>query len=392
MSGVSYTEDVSGPLSALRVMELSAIGPVPFCGMLFSDMGANVLRLDRVKEAGLGIGTAPGFDVFGRGKRSVGVDLKRREHAELALALAARADILIEGYRPGVMERLGLGPDVCLARNPRLVFGRMSGWGQLGPLAAEAGHDINYIAVSGALRAMGRPQDPPPPPLAIVGDFAGGALMLAFGLLCAVLEARRSGVGQVVDAATFDGVNLLMAPFHALVDSGRWDDERRGANLLDGGAPWYDSYETRDGKYMAVGAIEDKFYVELLRVLGLDPASLPTRSDHGQWPVLRRALAAAFKSRSREEWTALFRGKDACVAPVLSLREARQHPHAVARESFVLANGFTQPAPGPRLSRTPGRIGAKAPRPGERGEAALLEWGLSRSDVAAFRKCGGICN
>jgi alpha-methylacyl-CoA racemase len=390
MCDVSTLRSVTGPLSGLRVMEFSAIGPVPFCGMLFSDMGADVLRLDRFKDAALGIGTDSRFDVFGRGKRSVAVDLKRREHVELALALAARADILIEGYRPGVMERLGLGPEVCLARSPRLVFGRMSGWGQHGPLAMEAGHDINYIALSGALHAMGRPQDPPPPPLAIVGDFAGGAMMLAFGLMCALLKARQSGDGQVVDAAIFDGVNLLMAPFHALLDAGRWDD-RRGANVLDGGAPWYDSYETGDGKYIAVGAIEDKFYTELLRVLGLDPASLPERHDRSQWPVLRRAFSSAFKRRSRDEWCQLFQGTDACVAPALSLREVRHHPHAVARGSFVTANGFAQPAPSPRLSRTPGRIGAKAPQPGESGEAALLEWGLSRTDVAAFRDCGGVC-
>jgi len=371
-------------------VEFSAIGPVPFCGMLLADMGADVLRLDRVNDPGLGIGKDQRFDVLGRGKRSVAVDLKRPQHVKLALDLAARADILIEGYRPGVMERLGLGPEVCLARNPRLVFGRMSGWGQDGPLAMSAGHDINYVGLTGALHAMGRPHDPPPPPLAIVGDFAGGAMMLIFGLLCALLEAQRSGKGQIVDAAIFDGVNLLMAPFHALLRAGRWLD-RRGANALDGGAPWYDSYETADGKYLSVGAIEDKFYEEFLHVLQLDPASLPQRSDREQWPALRTAFAAAIKRRKRDEWASLFAESDACVAPVLSMGEVASHPHSVARRSFVEANGFAQPAPTPRLSRTPASIGRKGPTPGEYGEAALLDWGVTHNEIAAFRDSGGLC-
>ena len=382
---------MSGPLAGVRVIEFAGIGPAPFCGMLFADMGADVVRVDRVQQVELGQGIDPKFDFFGRGKRSLGIDLKRPLHLETALRLVERADVLIEGYRPGVLERLGLGPDVCRSRNPRLVYGRVTGWGQSGPLAQAAGHDINYIALTGALHAIGRAGQAPVPPLALLGDLAGGAMFLAFGILCALHEASISGQGQVVDTAITDCVSVLMGPFYGRLAADLWHD-RRGANVLDAGAPWYDSYETRDGKYVSIGPIEERFYAQLVHKMGLDPAALPDRHDRSSWPLLRETFALAFKSRTRDEWCTLLEGGDACFAPVLSLSEAPSHRHNVARRSFVDLHGYLQPAPGPRLSRTPGAVARPAPRTGEGGAGALADWGLGASDIEALRASGGICD
>ncbi|MSQ72480.1 MAG: CoA transferase [Betaproteobacteria bacterium] len=382
---------MSGPLSGLKVIEFAGIGPGPFCGMLLADMGADVLRLDRVKATELGIGIDPRYDVLGRGKRSIGLDLKQPAHVALALELVATADALIEGFRPGVMERLGLGPEVCLAKNPKLVFGRMTGWGQDGPLAPRAGHDINYIALTGALHAIGRAGQAPVPPLALLGDFGGGAMFLAFGLVSALLEAQRSGRGQVVDAAIADGVALLMAPFYARHAAGLWNDER-GANVLDGGAPWYDSYETADGAYVSIGAIESRFYAELLRRLGLDQKTLPEQHDRSNWPKLREIFAARFREQTREAWCRAFEGSDACFAPVQSIADAPSHPHFAARGTFSAPRGYPEPAPGPRLSRTPGEVTRAPPRTGEGGAAALADWGLDTTRIAAVKASGAVCD
>ena len=377
-----------GPLTGLRVIEFAGIGPGPFCGMLLADMGADVLRLDRAQPVELGQGIDPKYDVLGRGKRSVGLDLKRPEHVKIAQSLVDRADAVIEGFRPGVLERLGLGPDECLARNPKLVFGRMTGWGQDGPLSPTAGHDINYIAITGALHAIGR-KEGPVPPLALLGDFAGGAMFLAFGVVCALLEAQHSGKGQVVDAAISDGTALLMAPFFARHAAGLWRDERE-ANGLDGGAPWYDSYETADGAFVSIGAIEQRFYDELLSRMGLDPASLPKRGDRNNWPALRQIFTDTIRKKSRNEWTRVFEGSDACFAPVLSLAEVPEHPHHRSRGVFSHEHGYPEPAPAPRLSRTPGQRTRTAPRPGEGGVSALADWNFSAADISGFEAIGAI--
>jgi alpha-methylacyl-CoA racemase len=380
---------MSGPLSGLKVIEFAGIGPAPFCGMLLADMGADVLRLDRAEAIELGLGGDAHFDVLGRGKRSIGVDLKNAAHVALALELIDAADAVIEGFRPGVLERLGLGPEICLARNPKLVFGRMTGWGQDGPLAHAAGHDINYIAISGALHAIGRKGEAPVPPLALLGDFGGGAMFLAYGVVCALLEAQRSGRGQVVDAAIADGVALLMAPFYARQAAGMWNDER-GANALDGGAPWYDSYQTADGAYVCIGSIESRFYGELLRRLELDPATLPKQHDRSGWPRLRETFAARFRQKTRDEWCRVFEGSDACFAPVLSIAEAPAHAQYAARGTFSAPHGYPEPAPGPRLSRTPGKVVRGAPRTGEGGASALADWGLGAARVAAIKASGAV--
>jgi alpha-methylacyl-CoA racemase len=375
-----------GPLAGVRVLEMAGIGPGPFCGMLLADMGADVLRVDRIEAADLGVGQLdPKFDITGRGRRSVALDLKRAESAAIVLSIVEKADALIEGFRPGVMERLGLGPEPCLGRNPRLVYGRMTGWGQSGPLADAAGHDINYIALSGALHAIGR--DAPVPPLNLVGDYGGGGAYLGFGIACALFEARGSGKGQVVDAAMTDGASSLMAMIYGLLGAGRWQDGR-AQNVLDGAAPWYDVYETADGKHVAVGAIEGRFYAELVRRLGLDAENLPKQHDRARWPELRAAFAAAFERRTRDEWARELEGTDACFAPVLSMEEAPRHRHNSARETFVEVAGVPQPAPAPRFSRTPGEIARQAPRRGEGGAAALADWGFSRETIAAFRDRG----
>jgi alpha-methylacyl-CoA racemase len=376
-----------GPLAGVRVLELEAIGPVPFCGMLLADMGAGVLLVDRPADPGLGFTLARRHDTLRRGRRSVMLDLKHPGAREAALQLADAADVLLEGFRPGVMERLGLGPDVLLARNPRLVYGRMTGYGQEGPLAARAGHDIDYIALAGALHAIGRAGEPPVPPLNLVGDFGGGGMLLAFGVACALAEVRASGRGQVVDAAMVDGASLLATMFSGMQAAGQWTDAR-GANALDSGAPWYDTYATRDGRFVAVGAIEPRFYAALLHGLGLDAAQLPAQQDRAGWPALRERFAAAFATRTRDEWCAVFDGIDACVAPVLTFDEAAAHPQARARAAHVTLAGVVQPAPAPRLSRTPGEARAAPPERGEGGEAALRDWGFDAAAVARLAALG----
>src|SRR5579872_4107867 len=354
-----------GPLSGLKVVEFAGIGPGPFCGMLLSDLGADVVRIDRLGGRG-GAKT----DITSRGRRSVALDLKRPEAVELCLQLMEKADATFEGFRPGVMERLGLGPDVALKRNPKLVYGRMTGWGQTGPLAGSAGHDINYIALAGALAAIGTPEQPIAP-LNLLGDFGGGSLYLVAGLLAAIIAARRTGEGQVVDCAICDGAASLMAMCAEMSAAGRWR-KARGANLLDGGAPFYRTYVCADGEHIAIGALEPRFYARLCALIGLDETI--DRDDPANWPALREKMAALFKTRTREEWRARLEGTDACFAPVLTLAEAARHPHLEARETFIAVDGVTQPAPAPRFSRTPAAIRAIEERPRTLAEAAAA-WG-----------------
>lgn len=365
----------SGPLSGIKVVEFAGIGPGPFCGMLLADLGADVLRIDRMETVG-----RPSRDIMGRGKRSVGVDLKSAAGIETALDLIEKADVLLEGFRPGVMERLGLGPAVALERNPRLVYGRMTGWGQTGPLSHSAGHDINYIALTGALHAMGRRGEPPAPPLNLVGDFGGGALYLAFGICAALLEARSSGRGQVIDCAMTDGAASLMTMFYGMKASGMWSDER-DANLLDGAAHFYDCYTCKCGGWLAIGAIEPQFHALLIPGLGLDPADFSPQMDPSRWPEYSARIAQAVSSRTRDEWMAQFEGTDACVAPVLSMTEAPLHRHNVARATFETAFGVLQPSPAPRFSRTPGAIRSAPPEPGAHTRSALADWGMPSDDI-----------
>ncbi|HYX66772.1 MAG TPA: CaiB/BaiF CoA-transferase family protein, partial [Burkholderiales bacterium] len=369
-----------GPLAGIKVVEFEAIGPAPFAGMLLADMGADVLVVDRPAESGLGLERSRWYDVMMRGKRSVTLDLKSASGKEAALQLVARADVLIEGFRPGVMERLGLGPDPVFKRNERIVYGRMTGWGQEGPLAPRAGHDIDYIALAGVLHAFGRKGERPVPPLNLIGDFGGGGMLLGFGVACALLEASRSGRGQVIDAAMVDGAALLAAMFSGFLAAGSWSEER-GVNILDTGAPWYDVYETKDGKHVAIGAIEPKFFAELTQKLRLD--DLPAQNDRSRWPEMRRRFSEAFRSKTRDEWDAIFAGSDACFAPVLGWREAREHPHARARSAYVPVGRVEQPAPAPRFSRTPGEIRRAPPERGEGGGQALKDWGFSEGDISS---------
>ncbi|MGW3118908.1 CaiB/BaiF CoA transferase family protein [Streptomyces sp. NPDC001107] len=359
-----------GPLSGVRVVELAGIGPGPFAAMLLADLGADVVRVDRPGGVGLAINTE--YDITNRNKRSVIVDLKSADGPARVLDLAARADILIEGYRPKVAERLGVGPEACHARNPALVYGRMTGWGQEGPLAHRAGHDIAYIALTGTLGMIGSPDEPPAVPANLLGDYAGGSLYLVVGVLAALHHARAGGTGQVVDAAIVDGTSHLAAMIHGMLAAGGWQD-RRGANLLDGGCPYYGTYETADGKHMAVGALEPQFYDEFVRVLGI-PEHADARKDWTRWGELREAVAARFKSRTRDEWTAVFEGSDACVAPVLSLREAPHHPHLAARGTFTGHGGITQPAPAPRFSATPTAVRTGPAQPGADTAAVARDW------------------
>ena len=376
-----------GPLAGLRVLEFEGIGPGPFCGMMLADMGADVLLVDRESDSRLGFGRERWYDTMFRGRRSVTLDMKTPAGVAAARRLAQRADAVIEGFRPGVMERLGLGPAVLLADNPRLVYGRMTGWGQDGPLASRAGHDINYIALSGALHAIGRAGGPPVPPLNVVGDFGGGGMLLAFGIACALVEAQRSGHGQVIDAAMVEGASLLTTMMTGLRAAGRWG-EARGTNVLDSGAPWYDTYETRDGRHVAIGAIEPKFYAELLARLGLPADSLPAQHDRDGWPVLRERFAAVFRTRTRDEWNALFADADACLSPVLTFAEAETHPHLAARGAFVEVGGVTQPAPAPRFSRTPGAVRGAPPERGAGGRAALADWGFDAAAIDELAALG----
>nr|WP_127893636.1 CaiB/BaiF CoA-transferase family protein [Streptomyces sp. S10(2018)] len=367
------TPGTEGPLAGVRVVELAGIGPGPFAAMLLADLGADVVRVGR--PGGPGLGIDPAHDVTNRNKRSVVLDLKAPDGPARVLDLAERADVLIEGYRPGVAERLGVGPRDCHARNPRLVYGRMTGWGQQGPLARRAGHDIGYIALTGTLGMIGGPDEPPAVPANLLGDYAGGSLYLVVGVLAALHHAREHGTGQVVDAAIVDGTAHLSAMIHGMLSAGGWQD-RRGANLLDGGCPFYGTYETADGRYMAVGALEPQFYAEFMRLLGL-PGLAPARDDIARWPELREAVAARFKSRTREEWTAVFADSDACTAPVLSLREAPHHPHLAARATFTEHAGITQPAPAPRFSATPTAVRTGPALPGADTEAVVRDWGLA---------------
>ncbi|MFC9465749.1 CaiB/BaiF CoA transferase family protein [Streptomyces coelicoflavus] len=362
-----------GPLSGVRVVELAGIGPGPFAAMLLADLGADVVRVDR--PGGPGLGIDPARDVTNRNKRSVVVDLKAPDGPARVLDLAERADVLIEGYRPGVAERLGVGPGDCHARNPRLVYGRMTGWGQQGPLAQHAGHDIGYIALTGTLGMIGAPGEPPAVPANLLGDYAGGSLYLVVGILAALHHARATGTGQVVDAAIVDGTAHLSSMIHGMLAAGSWQD-RRGANLLDGGCPFYGTYETADGRHMAVGALEPRFYAEFMRLLGL-PDLAPARDDVSRWPELRAAVAARFKTRTRDEWTAVFTDSDACTAPVLSLREAPHHPHLAARATFTDHDGITQPAPAPRFSATPTAVRTGPALPGADTEAVVRDWELA---------------
>ncbi|MGE4239427.1 CaiB/BaiF CoA transferase family protein [Ramlibacter sp.] len=364
---------MAGPLDGLRMVEMAGLGPGPFCGMLFADLGAEVVVIDRP-----GAPPDPG-GVTARGKRRLALDLQQSAAREAALALIGKADLLVEGFRPGVMERLGLGPAECHARNARLVYGRITGWGQTGPLAAAAGHDINYIALTGALHAIGRAGEPPPPPLNYVGDYGGGAMLLAVGLLAALHEARRSGQGQVVDAAMTDGAALLSSMFYGLKAAGEWGGER-GGNLLDGGAHFYDTYACADGRFVAIGPLETKFFRRLCELCGLDEAFAAAQMERAQWPMMKLRLADMFRTRTRDEWCALLEGSDACFAPVLDFDEAPQHPHNRARSTFVTLDGVVQPAPAPRFSRTP----AAHPRAGasDSVESVLDAWSATPGGAA----------
>lgn len=372
-----------GPLTGLKIVEFAGIGPGPFCGMLLSDLGADVVRIDR-KGQGRG---APS-DITSRGRRSVALDLKTPEAVEACLKLMDTADAVIEGFRPGVMERLGLGPDVALKRNPKLVFGRMTGWGQTGPYAQAAGHDMNYIAITGALHAIGT-EDKPIPPLNLVGDFGGGALYLAFGLLAGVIQARESGQGQVIDCAMSDGAASLMAMFYGFKAAGMWKEERR-SNLLDGGAHFYDTYQCSDGKWVSIGSIEPQFYALLLEKTGINDPEFQKQHDRSAWGSLREKLAHVIAQKTQAEWTEIMGGTDVCFAPVLDLDEAPKHPHNVARQTFVDLGGVVQPAPAPRFSATPGAIQGPPPSIGAHDREALSDWGFSDAEIAGLQGAGAL--
>ncbi|MBR0687745.1 CoA transferase [Bradyrhizobium manausense] len=379
---------MSGPLSSLTVVELAGIGPGPFACMMLADAGARVIRVDRPPVGG---GAADGLfrnDGFAdRGRQSVALDLKQPAGVQAALRLIERADALIEGFRPGVTERMGLGPEICFGRNPRLVYGRMTGWGQTGPYANMAGHDINYIGLSGALHAMGPEDRPPPPPLNLVGDYGGGGMLLAFGMLAALVAAKANGRGQVVDAAMADGAALLMAPIYGMAAKGYWRDQR-GANFLDGSAHFYGTYECADGKFVAIGAIEPQFYRSLLDICGVDDPAFKDQWRTDAWPGLRDKLATVFRSKTRAEWVARFDGTDACVTPVLSMDEAPLHPHNVARATFAMTESGAQPVPGPRFEGTEGRLPAPAPAAGRDTRAILREAGYETGAIEDLLRCG----
>lgn len=373
-----------GPLSGVKIVEFAGIGPGPFCGMLLSDMGADVVRIDRK-----GGGGGSKFEVGARGRRSVAMDLKNPEAVEACLKLIEEADMLQEGFRPGVMERLGLGPDVCLKRNPKLVYGRMTGWGQYGPLAQAAGHDINYISLTGALHAIGRPGEKPVPPLNLVGDFGGGALYLALGMVSALTSARTTGKGQVVDCAMTDGSASLMSMFFGFTASGMWQPEK-GTNMLDGGAHFYDTYETSDGKYISIGSIEPQFYALLREKAGLTEDLWDAQMDRAKWPEMKEKIEGIFKTKTRDEWSELMEGTDICFAPVLGLDEAMDHPHNKERQTIVEIDGVQQPNVAPRFSGTPSEIQGPPPSVGAHNEEALSDWGFTSSDIDALKSSGAI--
>ena len=372
-----------GPLTGIRIIELASIGPGPFCGMMLSDMGAEVIRIDRIDSQPYNP-----KDALLRNRKSVAVDLKHADGAEVVLHLVETGDGMIEGFRPGVAERLGLGPETCLARNPQLVYGRVTGWGQSGPLAQAAGHDINYIALTGVLHAIGESGRKPVPPLNLIGDFGGGGMLLAFGMVCALLEARSSGEGQVVDAAMVDGASALMALFYSMPS--RWHTPNRGENLLDGGAPFYGTYETSDGKHVSIGAIEPEFFELLIHHTGADKARFADRMNRSKWPELRSELARIFKSKTLHAWCEVMEATDACFAPVLSMEEAPHHPHNKERKGFVTLDGVTQPAPAPRFGRTHPQEPTPAPMPGSDTGAVLSDLGLSDAELRRLRASGAI--
>jgi alpha-methylacyl-CoA racemase len=378
-----------GPLTGCRVIELAGIGPGPFSAMMLADMGAEVVRVDRAQLVTDRDPDQPSRDLINRGRRSVGVDLKHPDGVETVLKLVEQADALIEGFRPGVAERLGIGPDTCLSRNPRLVYGRMTGWGQEGPYASMSGHDINYIALSGALSAFGRVGDPPVPPLNLIGDFGGGGMLMAYGIVCGLLEVQRSGEGQVIDAAMLDGSALLATFIYGMRAMGAWQDER-GTNILDTGAWFYEVYETADGEYVSFGSLEPQFYAELIRLTGLADESLPEQMDRTTWPAMKDRLAAVIKTRTREEWCRIMDGTDVCFAPVLGMGETPSHPHIRHRATFVDVAGVAQPAPAPRFSRTPGAITMPPPHAGQHTVEVLTDWGFGEADVAKLMETGAI--
>ena len=373
-----------GPLSGVKIVEFAGIGPGPFCAMLLNDMGADVVRIDRKGARG-----GSKYEISGRGRKSVALDLKKPEAVEACLKLIEEADALQEGFRPGVMERLGLGPDVCLKRNPKLVYGRMTGWGQTGPLAMAAGHDINYISLTGALHAIGRPGEKPVPPLNLVGDFGGGALYLAMGMLAAIIEARSSGKGQVVDVAMTDGAASLMTMFYGFTASGMWE-EPHGTNMLDGGAHFYDTYECSDGKWISLGSIEPQFYALLREKAGLTEQKWDAQMERSEWPALKKDIEAVIKTKTRDEWCEIMEGTDVCFGPVLSISEAKDHPHNKARETIVEIDGVAQPNVAPRFSGTPSKIQGPVAEVGAHTESALKDWGFSDSDVAALKSAEAI--
>jgi alpha-methylacyl-CoA racemase len=380
---------MAGPLQGVRIIELAGIGPGPFAAMMLADMGAEVIRVERAQAVPAAPPERPAWDVLQRGRRNLALDLKNPDAVEAVLTLVENADALLEGFRPGVMERLGLGPAVCLARNPRLVFGRMTGWGQEGPYASAAGHDINYISLAGALAHFGRQGEPPTPPLNMVGDFGGGGMLLAYGVVCALLEAQRSGQGQVVDAAMVDGSAVLMTMFWAMRSIGLFDETRRGENLLDTGAHFYDVYRCKDEGYVSIGSIEPQFYAELLRLTGLDGApEFAPQMDRASWPALKARLKQVFLTRTRDEWCELMEGTDVCFAPVLTMSEAAEHPHNVERQTFVEVAGVAQPAPAPRFSRTVPEIGSPPAHPGQHTREVLLDWGLEEARVDHLLESG----
>lgn len=378
-----------GPLADLRIVELGGVGPAPFCAMLLADLGADIIRIDRMTQHDGGQPTDAKFNLLHRGRRSVMMDLKSPEAIVTVLRLVKQADVVLEGFRPGTAERLGLGPDVCLAVNPALIYGRMTGWGQDGPMAHEPGHDINYISLSGILNSVGRAGEMPVIPLNLAGDFGGGSLYLAFGVLSGLWEARRSGKGQVIDAAMVDGSASLMTLFYGMLAAGYWTDER-GVNRLDSGAPWYNVYETKDGKYMSIGANETRFFRNAVALLGLNLAALPDQHDKTGWPHMQAAFAQAFKTRTRDEWVEAAQGKEACITPVLSLSEAPYAPHIKARGTFTEIEGIIQPAPAPRFSRTPGEIQRPPPQPGQHTDEALADWGVTEDERNQLRRIGAI--